>query len=80
MCSAIALIGAKPVPLASSRIGRVLSSRRKKVPSGASMRRMSRSLIAGCVTPNSASVNSPPGMWRTCSVMRSSACGAVAIE
>ena len=41
----MALIGAKPVPLASSTIGLSLSSRRKKLPKGPSMRRMSRSFM-----------------------------------
>ena len=43
-CSTIALIGAKPVPLATNTIGLSLS-RRKNVPSGPSKRRMSRSFI-----------------------------------
>jgi hypothetical protein len=43
------LIGANPVPLASSTIGLSLSSRRKKVPIGPSMRRMSRSLTTGAL-------------------------------
>ena len=59
----IALIGAKPVPEASSTIGLSLSSRRKKLPNGPSMRRMSFSFIA----LKTWSVNLPPGMWRTCS-------------
>jgi hypothetical protein len=41
-----ALMGAKPVPLASRIKGLVLSSRRKKLPKGPSMRRMSRSFIS----------------------------------
>ena len=79
MCSTIALIGAKPVPLASSTIGLSLSSRRKKLPNGPSMRRISFSFSA----PNTWSVNSPPGMWRMCSSMRGLSvwvCGAFAIE
>ena len=44
-CSMIALIGAKPVPEASSTIGLSESSRRKKLPNGPSKRRMSFSFI-----------------------------------
>ena len=65
MCCTMALIGAKPVPLASSTMGLSLSSRRKKLPNGPSMRRISSSFIA----PNTWSVNTPPGMWRMCSSM-----------
>ncbi len=75
----IALIGAKPVPEASSTIGLSLSSRRKKLPNGPSRRRMSFSFIA----PNTWSVNLPPGMWRTCSSIDGLSvwvCGALAIE
>ena len=72
----IDLIGAKPVPLATNTIGLALSSRRKKVPSGPSKRRMSRSFIL----PNTWSVKLPPATWRTCSSSSSSACGALAIE
>jgi hypothetical protein len=46
-------MGAKPVPLASRIKGLVLSSRRKKLPKGPSMRRMSRSFIS----PKTWSVN-----------------------
>ena len=65
ICSMMALIGAKPVPLASSTMGLADSSRRKKLPKGPSMRRMSFSFI----TPKTWSVNRPPGMWRMCSSM-----------
>ena len=44
-CRRMLLIGAKPVPLATKMIGLSLSSRRKKVPSGPSKRRMSFSFI-----------------------------------
>ncbi|MNY51919.1 hypothetical protein D3C86_1875520 [compost metagenome] len=60
----MALIGAKPVPEASRMIGLSESSRRKKLPSGPSKRRMSRSFMV----ENTWSVNRPPGMWRMCSV------------
>jgi len=79
MCSMIALIGAKPVPEASSTIGLVESSRRKKLPNGPSMRRMSFSFIV----VNTWSVNLPPGMCRMCSSMcglSPCVCGALAIE
>ena len=72
-CSMIALIGAKPVPQATNTIGLALSSRRKKLPSGPSRRRMSRSFIL----PNTWSVKLPPGTWRTCSSTSSSACGGL---
>ena len=52
----MALIGAKPVPLASRMIGLSLSSRRKKVPSGPSKRRISRFLHP----LNTCSLNGPP--------------------
>ena len=74
----MALMGAKPVPLASSTIGLPLSSRRKKLPNGPSMRRMSRSFMA----PKTWSVNLPPGMWRTCSSIAGGLprwCGALAM-
>ena len=58
-------MGAKPVPLASSTMGLVLSSRRKKLPNGPSMRRMSFSFSV----LNAVSVNLPPGRWRRCSSM-----------
>ena len=80
MCSMIALIGAKPVPEASSTIGLSESSRRKKLPNGPSKRRMSRfSFIA----PKTWSVNLPPGRWRMCSSscgLSLTVCGALAIE
>ncbi len=74
----MALIGAKPVPLASSTIGLALSSRRKKLPYGPSTRRISLSFIA----PKTWSVNLPPGMWRRCSSTAgacASVCGALAM-
>ena len=64
----IDLIGAKPVPLATNTIGFVLSSRRKKLPSGPSRRRMSRSFIL----LKTWSVKLPPATWRTCSSISSS--------
>ena len=77
MCSISALIGAKPVPEASITTGLALSSRRKKVPKGPSMRRISFSFIA----PKTWSVKRPPGMWRICSSMTPCASsGALAIE
>ncbi|CKS83229.1 Uncharacterised protein [Mycobacterium tuberculosis] len=57
MCSSSALMGAKPVPEASRMIGLSESSRRKKLPKGPSMRRISFSFIV----PNTWSVNLPPG-------------------
>jgi len=81
MCSMMALIGAKPVPEASSTMGRSDSSRRKKVPKGPSTRRMSFSFIV----LKTWSVNTPPGMCRMCSSMpltpaSCTMCGALAIE
>ena len=75
----IALIGASPVPEASSTIGFAPSSRRKKLPNGPSNRKMS----LGFMALNTWSVNMPPGMWRTCSSMPGAVawvCGALAIE
>ena len=57
-----ALIGEKPVPLATKIIGLSESSRKKKVPKGPSIRRISRSLIGRSPTPNRRSVNIPPGI------------------
>ena len=45
MCSIKALIGANPVPEARKTMGLGLSSRRKKLPNGPSIRRMSLSFI-----------------------------------
>ncbi len=44
-CSISAFTGAKPVPDASRTMGLSESSRRKKLPYGPSMRRMSRSFM-----------------------------------
>ena len=79
MCSTMALIGAKPVPDASSTIGWAASSRRKKLPKGPSRRRISFSFMA----LKTWSVNLPPGMWRRCSSIcgwLAQVCGAFAIE
>ena len=75
----IALMGAKPVPEASSTMGLAESSRRKKLPNGPSMRKMSFSFKV----PKTVSVNRPPGMWRMCSSSHGLSpwvCGAFAIE
>ena len=77
----MALMGAKPVPLASSTTALSLSSRRKKVPNGPSSRKISRSFSGGREpTPNTRSVKCPPGRWRMCSSTSSSVPGAVAME
>ena len=60
ICSISALMGAKPVPDASSTKGLALSSRKKKLPYGPSMRTISFSFMPA----NTWSVNLPPGMWR----------------
>ncbi len=72
-------MGAKPVPDASSTMGLSLSSRRKKLPYGPSMRRISFSFMV----PNTWSVNLPPGMWRRCSSIWGASAwvwGALAME
>ena len=79
MCSSKALMGAKPVPEASSTMGLSESSRRKKLPKGPSTRRISFSFIA----PNTWSVNLPPGKCRMCNSTPAAVvwvCGALAIE
>ena len=67
------LIGANPVPLATNTIGLSLSSRRKKVPSGPSKRRMSLSFIL----VKTYSVNAPLAIFRTCSSIWASSSGRI---
>ncbi|SIK50170.1 Uncharacterised protein [Mycobacteroides abscessus subsp. abscessus] len=78
VCSSSDLIGAKPVPDASMTMGASDSSRRKKEPSGISIRWISRSFIA----VKTCSVKMPPGMRRMCnSTCRTpSLLGTLAIE
>jgi len=76
--SHIALIGAKPVPLATMTIGLSDSSRRKNVPSGPSKRSRSRTFRV----LKTWSVKAPPGVWRTwsSSAVTPSGRGGLAIE
>lgn len=68
-----ALIGAKPVPPATSSIGLADSSRRKKLPCRPLMRSRSRSFMA----VNTWSVKCPSGTRRTCSCRREIVVGGI---
>ena len=76
MCSIIPLMGANPVPPATIMMGLFVSSRRKKLPNGASMRKIALSGIS----LNTYSVNCPPGIKRKCSSSKLFTCGALARE
>src|SRR5690348_8094659 len=69
-------MGAKPVPPAMSTMGRVESSRRKKVPSGPWM----RSSVPSCRCWNTSWEKRPPGTLRTCSSRKPSSWGGLARE
>ncbi len=76
MCSIIPLTGAKPVPPATIIIGLLESSRRKKLPKGASNLKMAFSTSSFAAY----SLNWPPGITRICNCKNSLSCGALAIE
>ncbi len=68
--------GAKPVPPATITIGLSESSLRKKLPNGAS----SRKIAFSCSSFSTYSLNTPPAITRICSCKKSLSCGALAIE
>ena len=76
MCSIMPFIGAKPVPPATNTMGWLESSRKKKLPNGASKRKIAFS----CSSLAAYSLNTPPGITRICSCKKSLSCGALAIE